>query len=218
MGKTKKALRPEDVTVALVGKLVARRLGPAPADWEGNCHAVACAVAPLVGGRAAYGHWLGRVSREGYWAKRTAAPFQRHGWVVLPDGRILDPTRWSFEATAPYIWLGGNDGTYDEGGDGLRVAMRAPPPKDGEGPPRRGALDVSRPCRACLNGLLGRAPANSMFFVMQLHWLATGPLDELGEHACEFFEALDGLELKALVPIDHWRAVFAAGQNEAGHD
>lgn len=207
--KRKKSLRPEDVTVEVVQKLVAKHLGPTPADWEGKCHAVACAIATLVGGRAAYGHWLGKVARTGYWSDRAGLPFQRHGWVVLPDGRILDPTRWSFEAAAPYIWLGENDGTYDEGGDGLRASMRAPPPKDGEGPGVAFVLDVSPPCLARLNGLLGRGPTNAMFYTRQLAWLANGPLGELGEHAHEFFEALDGLGKKAFVPIDHWRAVFA---------
>lgn len=205
----RKSVRPEDVTVKWVTKLVARSIGPTPAAWEGNCYAVACAIAPLVGGRPAYGLWHGEVSSAGYWANRAGQGFQRHGWVALPDGRILDPTRWSFEAVEPYIWLGENDDNYDEGGDHLRRAMRTPPPKDGDGPPRQCTLNVTPLCRARLNELLEREPARAHFYVTQLFWLACGPLDELGCYAREFFEALDSLGLKALVPIDHWHAVFA---------
>jgi len=200
--ETPQYVRPEDVTV----ELVTTSIGAAPAVWEGNCYAVACAVAPLVGGRPAYGHWLGDVSPDGRWASAGGRLFIRHGWVVLHDGRILDPTRWSFEAAKPYIWLGENDGSYDEGGQGTRRSFRLPAPPDEVEKFR--VLKASSGCVGLLCGLLGRAQVRPEFTPQQLGWLASGPLDDLGEHAHEFFEALGKMKLKGLVPIDHWRMIM----------
>lgn len=201
---------PETVTLAAVREAFG---GRPTFEWEGNCYAVACAVAPLVEGRPAYGHWLGTVSpRSPIWASRAGASFQRHGWVVCPDDRILDPTRWSFEARAPYIWLGYDADDedameYDEGGQRARRAFRLPPPPDGEyGPPQQ--LSVDGPCLDVLCGLLGRAEVRNGFTFAQLGWLASGPLDDLGEHARTLFTELGRLERKALVPIDAWRLVM----------
>jgi len=100
--------------------------------WEGNCFAVASQMVEkgIVEGEAVYGHFLGGASKEGYWAARSDNPFIRHGWIILPDGRILDPTRWSFEAVEPYIWVGENSGEYDRGGNKLlgMIAERRPWP------------------------------------------------------------------------------------------
>jgi hypothetical protein len=199
MKRTK--VSPESVDVALVSAAV----GEKPPAWEGNCYAVACKVAPLVGGRPAYGHWLG-LATGAYWKDQAGRLFYRHGWVVLPDGRILDPTRWSFEGVAPYIWLDANDGNYDEGGQVLRHAFRLPAPPDEVEKFR--VLKVSSSCIDWLCGLLGRTQVRPEFTPQQLGWLASGPLANLGELAYEFFAALAKMKLKGLIPIDHWRMVM----------
>jgi hypothetical protein len=88
-------------------KAVARKLRWPTKDWHGQCYAVACAIvkAGIVKGRAVYGHYLGPVAETGHWAERRGQAFQRHGWIVLEDGRILDPTRWSFEDDEPNFFL-----------------------------------------------------------------------------------------------------------------
>jgi hypothetical protein len=92
--------------------------------------------AKLIPGSAVYGHWTGPIAKDSYFHRlgAGAGPFVRHGWILLPDERVCDPTRWVFEDVAPYLYVGEAD-HYDEGGDKFRVAMygdRPPPAPQGE--------------------------------------------------------------------------------------
>jgi len=75
-------------------------------DWPGNCYAIACAIvkAGLVDGEAVYGHWTGDVHPKSMFYSRSG--FCHHGWIRLPDGCVLDATRWVFENAKPYIYVG----------------------------------------------------------------------------------------------------------------
>ncbi len=124
--------------MASTSKVVARvpglarfeaELGPA-AGWAGRCYAVSAAAVDrgLVSGVAVYGHFLGKISPRSYFASRRGWPFVRHGWVRLPDGRVLDLTRWTFTGRAPYVYAGRNRGEYDEGGNECRARLSKPAP------------------------------------------------------------------------------------------
>lgn len=193
-------MAPESLTV----EKLEEAMGLPRSFWEGQCYGVACAAAELIdGARAVYGHWLGGVNEEGFWGDKAGLPFIQHGWVKLPDGRVLDPTRWSFEAAAPYIFLGENEGEYDMGGQSWRKAMRPPPPPN-DPEDQKYTLTLSRGALDTLNGLLGRTPS-SEFGNKQLFWLANAPLDDLHPHAREFYVALIACEdhMQAYIPIDH---------------
>lgn len=101
--KKVRARNPENVTIEIIEKAIRCK----SRNWHGNCYAIACKIVEsgLVKGRPVYGHWFGKVAKTGYWADRRNQPFQRHGWVELDDGRILDPTRWSFEDEEPYVYI-----------------------------------------------------------------------------------------------------------------
>jgi hypothetical protein len=84
-----------------------RVLGP-PKGWKGHCYSVACTLNRELGlgWREVYGHYLGRVHPKSYFGKRARIlPFQNHGWLELPDGRVFDPTRWVFENAPPYLYV-----------------------------------------------------------------------------------------------------------------
>ncbi len=85
-----------------------KALGEKAETWVARCYEISCAIvrAGLVKGQAVYGHWVGRVSRKSHFANRRHLPFIPHGWLLLEDGRVLDPTRWVFEAVAPYLYVG----------------------------------------------------------------------------------------------------------------
>lgn len=99
-------MKPDDLTIAQVEKAI-----KIPAkEWHGRCYEIACAiiVAKLVKGEAAYGHYLGEIAATGWWKHRRGSVFTHHGWIILDtkrDGRILDPTRWSFEDKPPYLHI-----------------------------------------------------------------------------------------------------------------
>ncbi len=115
-------------------KRAEKLIGPA-ATWAGRCYQIASAFVEmqLVRGVAVYGHFLGPVDPESYFGKlRPDVPFIQHGWVRRADGSVVDPTRWSFEARAPYIAVIPKGPTllaeYDEGGNRWRGAVAGPPP------------------------------------------------------------------------------------------
>lgn len=146
----------KDLTIADVEKAI----GIPAKEWHGNCFFIATQIVEkkLVKGRAVYGHYRGPVSPTGWWKHRIGQAFLRHGWVELPDGMILDPTRWSFEDKPPYIYLHDCVGhdiicktcdmvpeehgqhedaclmfqpqicDYDAGGEDFRTALMRPPP------------------------------------------------------------------------------------------
>jgi hypothetical protein len=190
-------------------------IGSKPSTWEGNCFGVASALAPYLGGVAVYGHWLGKVSPNGFWKARTGHPFQQHGWVVLPNEKgvyseqtetIIDPTRWSFEAKKPYVWQGKNDGTYDEGGNKMRMHLgsRDVPNDDYVEP-----LDTSNECLEHLAMLLRNSDVESGLIlkseVIAIANAAPKALDWFW--VAEIYEALDKAGYRAFIPTDNWKMV-----------
>lgn len=199
---------------------VVRRIDWKAADWAGNCYAVACAIvkAGLVKGVAVYGHWLGPVAPGSFFGGKEAVtkgrsrPFIRHGWVLLDDGRILDPTRWGFDGKEPYLHVGPADAEeYDEGGNDMRVALRRPPP----------AFDPTAKTAELSKSVL---PSGTWKFVEslleidyldghqvpgtisieQLYWLANLPIQELGPiHAPVLYEAFEKIGHGPAIPLDN---------------
>lgn len=85
-----------------------KALGEKAETWVARCYEISCRIvaAGLVEGEAVYGHWLGKVHPRSHFADRGRMPFIQHGWILLKDGSILDPTRWVFEAVSPYLYVG----------------------------------------------------------------------------------------------------------------
>lgn len=85
-----------------------RAIGEKAAAWVARCYEISCAIVKtgLVDGDAVYGHWVGPVAPKSHFADRSGLPFVPHGWILLKDGRVFDPTRWVFEAVTPYLFIG----------------------------------------------------------------------------------------------------------------
>jgi hypothetical protein len=181
--------------------------------WKGNCHGVASALVEkkLVKGSAVYGHWLGPIAENSFFAPRRGYPFVQHGWVLMPDESIVDPTRWVFEAVDPYIFHGENGGLYDEGGNDFRMQMIGMPRYDPNDKlfqiPKR-VMDTKT--WAFVEEILeidsqgdqkpGTLSRN------QLYWLANLAPSILGEHQAGVYGAIKKLDRLALIPIDNYRA------------
>lgn len=86
-----------------------RAIGIPSWEWPGRCFDVARALLreSVIDGHAAYGLWTGPVVPSAFFDGKAAQV--RHGWIVTSEGRIVDPTRFVFERTAPYIYCGPND-------------------------------------------------------------------------------------------------------------
>jgi hypothetical protein len=181
--------------------------------WVGNCYGIACVAAPLAGGVPVYGHYLGPVHSKSMFAMRKG--FIQHGWVSLPDGRILDPTRWEFEGIEPYIYVGPSD-HYDEGGNQLRMQMLGSSPE----------FDSDEKVFNITSSMLHTEAWNFVESVLglrdclgwdgyeagdvdlkQLQWLANQDPATLEGHGGDIYAMLTRLNLKGFIPIDNLKKV-----------
>lgn len=92
-----------------------KAIGEKAQAWVARCYEISCAIvkAGLVDGDAVYGHWIGPVSPKSHFARARGLPFVPHGWILLKDGRVLDPTRWVFENVEPYLYVGSPPDSLD---------------------------------------------------------------------------------------------------------
>lgn len=193
-----------------------RRLGEKADTWKGRCFEIASTLVALglVKGTAVYGHWRGPVAPESFFAAKSHLGFVQHGWVLMPDRTILDPTRWVFENVEPYLHVGpGTSKEYDEGGNGLRAAFRrSPPPFD----PSDRQIEFSA-------SVLPSAPWTfveklldidytdqkpGFLTISQVFWLANLPLQDLGPHARAIYDAFAAVGEEATIPLDNRQKVL----------
>lgn len=193
----------------------ARLIGVQVYKWPGNCSAIAILFVEhkLVKGRAVYGHYHGPVHPKSMFPYEQ--PFHRHGWVLMDDGRVLDPTRWVFEFADPYVYIGPNNDEYDEGMNSLRTALlkRPPSPEEtfssvGEHTRRKvrvHRLSITPPARERLDVLLttGRLP-DGAYTEPQLFWIANLPYQMLEPYNKEVYDALNKMGFQAWIPYDNW--------------
>lgn len=100
----------------LTPKEIAKKIKLPLAKWPGKCYEIASAMvdAKIVpGGTAVYGHWIGPIHSRSIFADRAQLGFCNHGWIIMPDGVVIDPTRYVFEACAPYIFHGARDAAQE---------------------------------------------------------------------------------------------------------
>lgn len=140
----------------------------------------------------------------------------QHGWVVLPNGKVLDPTRWVFECKKPYIFMGTAGVEYDEGGNTFRMSRLGPPPEfDFDEKVFHITPSILSTDTWCfvedtfrLRDMLmddGYNPGD--ITLPQLHWLANQDPKVLGRHAGPIYGMLERLNLRGLIPIDNYRMV-----------
>jgi hypothetical protein len=187
-------------------------LGEPASAWVARCYEIASRLVDrgVVEGVAIYGHWRGPVAKGSHFAGRNGAGFVRHGWVLLPDCRIFDPTRWVFENVRPYLYVGSAD-HYDEGGNIFRESQEpARPPKFNDDeevyvfdqfilPDADAFKFIER-----LFDLYEREDCERPELSRnQIHWLAHRNPKSLKGNAKAIYAALTKLDLISLVPIDN---------------
>jgi hypothetical protein len=194
-------------------KACIKAIGPTE-GWKGNCFGIASEFVKkgLTKGVAVYGHWLGPIAETSFFGKKRGLPFCQHGWVLMPDKTIVDPTRWVFEDVEPYIYSGPDvDGFYDEGGNEFRMMTLGPPP-DYDPTERRYEITKSVMRSVTWNFVEKILAINiteqepGFLTLSQIHWLAKLSPERLGEHQVGVYRALEKLDRVALIPIDNYRA------------
>jgi len=203
-------MSPDSVTLTQIEKA----FGMPAKKWAGKCYAVACAASKLITkSRPIYGHYLGKVCPTSMFAKAALAGFVQHGWVLLKDGRVLDPTRWAFEGEEPYIYVGSAK-DYDEGGNAHRTAMLGRPPEfdpDEKSVKIGTAMLASEPWCFVervlrLDRIMEEDYEPGTVTIEQLHWLANQDPHTMEGHAKDIYGMLKKLNLVGFIPIDNRRA------------
>lgn len=194
------------LTAAMVAELIDVELD----KWPGQCFAISTLMVDkglVPGGKAVYGHYNGPVAKDSIFAKRAIV---RHGWIKVGD-TVVDPTRYVFEGDGSpdkaYVHVGPAGPEYDQGGNAfLAKTMLPPPPFDqtqktftikNEG--FRLAVDMLIP------GFSGTLSMGQAF------WLGKLPADGSTiqpEVVRIVYAGLNGLGLKALVPLDNWQMIM----------
>jgi len=182
--------------------------------WHGQCFGVASQIVEqgLVEGAAVYGHYLGPIDKHGYWKSYYGSSFVRHGWILLPDGRVLDPTRFSFENVEPYLYLEHNEKDYDEGGDRFRSRMYVHMPLPEAGGDRLLDWNMSEEQKQTVEILMGDNLEG--FNLHRAAWMANLPYASIGEHAGVLYDLLRENNATGWVPIDNWRRAIRDGYIE----
>lgn len=174
--------------------------------WPGNCFAIS--VAALESGVLdefqekhgrlfpAYGMYDGPMGSG-------QRGMNRHGWLESNEGHVVDPTRWVFTQEYPHIWAGTLD-DYDLGGMRLRSGVRpssAPKPMGEQ--VRLGVNDPS--LLAAFDRLLGDHSTSTTGAIHnnRLHWIATTPLEKLGDDAEAIMKTIDRIGRSSLIPVDN---------------
>ena len=198
-------MKPEDLTILDLEEA----LGGDVDLWHGKCTSVSYAAQKLVGGHNIYGHYLGYIDADGHWGDRRGFP-NHHGWVLLDDGRVLDPTRWSFENVEPYIYIGNNEEDYDEGGGRMRSELTKPcPSSDGK--------KANLKCDASVIPLfehLTDTPFDEMS-EGQVFWIANLPYERLDFSVADIYETLINNEMGAFIPTDNRARARREGRLDA---
>lgn len=195
---------------------IEKRLGLPAEQWKGHCHEIAALISDVfdIDCRLCYGHWHGTVVTESP-LYRAWAPFARHGWLELPDGRVYDPTRWVFEGKEPYVYVGPND-FYDEGGDALRQALESVKPVPGpDADPRKVPLRITDlGARDFVAKIFDTVPED--LNLHQVFYLANLSRRTLGAHILPIYRAIVDAGQGMAIPIDNQLLVLGVGKARKG--
>lgn len=211
-------LPPKDAAALPTIETCERAIGEPAAAWKGRCHEIAMKLVQdglfPPGTRTEYGGYFGPIVPNSYFAARRHVGICRHGWIRLPDGRVVDPTRWVFEDVTPYLFVGhDHDKEYDLV-MGRLAARRGPAPEfDPDDDPRELPLDPSAENLRCyLATVFGRDPATSHVLSRgQIFWLANQPPAVHGDLAETLYAAIRDSGWKGAIPLDFWVSAMERG-------
>jgi hypothetical protein len=189
-------------------KKVERALGESAWAWSGRCFEIASRIVKLglVDGAPVYGHFRGAIHPKSVFKSCRHLGFAHHGWVLMTDGRVFDPTRWVFECKDPYLYVGPQSDEYDEGGDIQRALMGAPAPafKMGDRVAVVGGRQLAPDAWQHTVRVLGLGPQR-VLSDKQLMWIANAPYEVLQPYAHAIYTLLVKLGHEAWIPIDNYR-------------
>jgi hypothetical protein len=170
-------------------------------QWVGKCWGIATAIhqAGLCPGYGVvYGMWLGPLEPGSAWCRRGFRTVHaRHGWLRNRDRMIVDPTRWAFEGMEPYIYVGPNDGVYDEASQTVAEVLHQSAPRFDE-TKRVFAHPFPTATAEFVASLLGPPPWD----MFQMIWLGSCPISRLEPFCESIYRTLIEAGFGAFIPVD----------------
>lgn len=185
-------------------------------DWPGACHAIASMMVKEAdtiglpeGSVVTRGHWVGPIHEDSGFR----GPIAQHSWVTIPDGRVIDPTRYVFENLPPYIWEGdeGDQDDYDPGSNKVRKVISGdrPWPEVGPEDTKLIHLGLDTTSRDFLRAAGAGMMSDNYFSNRQLIWIAhLDPYVSDREILHRIWREIDRAGLRAYIPYDNAEVVL----------
>lgn len=177
-------------------------------SWVARCFEISSYIvkADLIEGKAVFGKYHGKIHKDSFFAD---SRFPNHGWILTKHNYIIDPTRWVFEATEPYIYICDADNPeYDRGSNVLKSILsplRNTPSFDSSS---RVIEIENEEIEHLFSQLLKDKKEPNKISINQILAIASSSLPELGEAAKPIFQWLSDNKLKAFIPIDNYEIVM----------
>ena len=187
---------------------IANEINDNKENWVARCFEISSAIvkADLVEGKAVFGKYYGKIHKDSFFNNSS---FPNHGWILTKHNYIIDPTRWVFEATEPYIYIGEVDNyEYDRGSNVLK-SLLSPlnnvPTFDNSG--RIIEIEDQEIENLFSQLLLDKKEPNKIS-INQALVVASSSLSELDTSAKPIFQWLSDNGLQAFIPIDNYDTVM----------
>lgn len=194
---------------------IEKAIGIPAKKWSKRCYEISCAIlnSGIIDGLAVYGHYNGLVVEGSPFYKKT---FIRHGWIVTPDGKIIDPTRWVFECVEPYIFVAKESHPdYDRGGEAFRNFFQSvvPIPVPEFNPESKVIFELEdEEYKLLFSAILGLDDVCDRVCVEQFFWAANRPLGTLKDMAKPLYIWLEEKGYSGFIPIDY--RIIVLGQKK----
>ena len=173
-------------------------------DLSWNCFAVSTVLAEMlkkenIKARAVYGTW------QGICVSKKEKGLFRHGWVLVNEKEILDPTRWVFNGLEPVIFKGSvsKNKEYDEGAKKLRDMIPRPFPLFNANAKRIISFTWTPDCAQAIEMISGqKCSTKQETTIDQAYWMANLSYEVWGHHLNEVYENLIKEHCGAFIPLD----------------
>ena len=181
-------------------------IGVKSEKWVANCYYISTLLVKhgVVEGKAVFGKYLGKVDKKSPFYGNT---FINHGWIETPNGEIIDPTRWVFESTEPYIYESNiKNIDYDRGSNVIKKLLKTDAPSFNK---NSKVVDIENlQIEAIFKTLLKEKKEDKKISIEQLIWVGSLSLGDLNYFAKPLFAWYKDNALSVFIPVDNFETIM----------
>lgn len=187
---------------------VANEINDNKENWVARCFEISSAIvnSDLVEGKAVFGKYYGKIHKDSFFNNSS---FPNHGWILTKHNYIIDPTRWVFEATEPYIYIGEVDNPEYDRGSNILKSLLSPLSKAPSFDDSGRIIEIEdKEIEDILYQLFKDKKEPNKISINQALFIANTSLLDLDTSAKPIFQWLSDNGLKAFIPIDNYETVM----------